>query len=36
MAKAISDYQLAQTAYQAALSVANQGFHLSLMDYLKV
>jgi flagellar hook-associated protein 3 FlgL len=36
MASAISKYQSAQTAYQAALSVANQGFHLSLMDFLKI
>jgi len=34
MAKAITNYQLAQTAYQAALSTANQGFSLSLMSYL--
>ncbi|MBS1717594.1 MAG: flagellar hook-associated protein FlgL [Armatimonadetes bacterium] len=35
MTQAITQYQLAQTAYQAALSVASHGFGLSLMDYIK-
>ncbi len=35
-AAAISKYQAAMTAYQGALSVANAGMHLSLMDFLKV
>lgn len=33
---AIAKYQSALTAYQAALTVANAGFHLSVMDYLKL
>ena len=35
MAQAISQYQLANTAYQAALTVTSQGFGLSLADYIK-
>lgn len=35
MAQAIMDYQLAQTAYTAALNVASQGFRLNLMDFLR-
>ena len=34
MAQAITDYQGAQTAYQAALQMAGQGMKLSLMDYI--
>lgn len=34
-ADAITRYQTAMNAYQAALTVANAGFHLSVMDYLK-
>lgn len=33
--RAIVDYQLAQTAYSAALNVASQGFRLSLMDFIQ-
>ena len=35
LSQAVMDYQLAQTAYQAALSVASQGFGLSLMDFIR-
>jgi len=35
MAEAISQYQLAQTAYSAALQVASQGYGLSLMDFMR-
>lgn len=35
MADAVSHYQLAQTAYSAALQVASTGYKLSLMDYLR-
>jgi len=35
MAQAVSDLQLSQTAYQAALQVTAMGSKLSLMDYLK-
>jgi flagellar hook-associated protein 3 FlgL len=34
-AQAIMNYQLAQTAYEAALKVASQGFQLSLMDFIQ-
>ena len=34
MTKAISDYQQANTAYQAALTVSSQGSKLSLMDFM--
>ena len=32
---AIMNYQLAQTAYEAALRVASQGYQLSLMDFIQ-
>jgi len=35
MAEAIVQYRLSETAYQAALNVASQGFRLSLMDYIQ-
>lgn len=35
MAEAIMEYQLAETAYTAALNVASQGFRLSLMDFIQ-
>ncbi len=35
LSQAITEYQKAQAAYQAALTVASQGFRLSLMDYLQ-
>ncbi len=35
MAEAITEYQKAQTAYQAALQVTSQGLKLSLMDYIQ-
>jgi len=35
MTKAITNYQQAYTAYQAALSVASKGFGNSLLDYIK-
>ncbi len=35
MAEAITNYQLAQTAYSAALTVASQNQRLSLMDYIR-
>jgi flagellar hook-associated protein 3 FlgL len=35
MAEAVMDYRLAETAYQAALQTAAQGFRLSLMEYLR-
>lgn len=35
VAQAITSYQLAQTAYEAALRVASQGFQLSLMDFIQ-
>lgn len=35
MSKAITDYQQASTAYQAALQVAGQGYKLSLMDFIR-
>ncbi len=35
MTQAISDYQQANTAYQAALTVSSQSSKLSLMDFLK-
>jgi flagellin-like hook-associated protein FlgL len=34
LSDAIQKYTLAQTAYQAALSVASQGYKLSLMDFI--
>ncbi|MBI1331584.1 MAG: flagellar hook-associated protein 3 [Armatimonadetes bacterium] len=34
LAQAITDYQSAQTAYQAALQMVSQGSKLSLMDYI--
>ena len=34
MAQAISQYQLANTAYQAALTVTSQGFGLSLANFI--
>lgn len=34
LAQAITDYQSAQTAYQAALQMASQGSKLSLMDFI--
>ena len=35
VSQAIMNYQLAQTAYEAALRVASQGFELSLMDFIQ-
>jgi flagellar hook-associated protein 3 FlgL len=35
MSQAITDYQLASTAYQAALTVTSQGFGLSLANFIK-
>jgi flagellar hook-associated protein 3 FlgL len=35
MGEAIMDYRLAETAYEAALNVASQGFRLSLMDFIR-
>ena len=35
MTQAIMDYRLAETAYEAALNVASQGFRLSLMDFIR-
>ncbi len=35
MAQAITDYQLANSAYQAALTVTSQGFGLSLANFIK-
>jgi flagellar hook-associated protein 3 FlgL len=35
LAQAITDYQSAQTAYQAALQMAGQGNKLSLMDFIR-
>lgn len=35
MAQAIMDYRSANSAYEAAMTVAAQGFQLSLMDYIK-
>jgi flagellar hook-associated protein 3 FlgL len=35
LAQAITDYQSAQTAYQAALQMASQGNKLSLMDFIR-
>lgn len=35
LAQAITDYQSAQTAYQAALQMASQGSKLSLMDFIQ-
>jgi flagellar hook-associated protein 3 FlgL len=35
VSQAIMNYQLAQSAYQAALTVAGQGFRLSLMDFIQ-
>lgn len=35
MSKAIVELQMSQSAYEAALSVASQGFRLSLMDYIR-
>jgi flagellar hook-associated protein 3 FlgL len=35
MAQAITNYQLANTAYQAALTVTSQGFGLSLANFIK-
>lgn len=35
LAQAITDYQSAQTAYQAALQMASEGSKLSLMDFIK-
>lgn len=33
--QAITDYRMADSAYQAALNVASQGFKLSLMDFIR-
>ncbi|MBN9503544.1 MAG: flagellar hook-associated protein 3 [Armatimonadetes bacterium 55-13] len=35
ISQAIMKYQLAQTAYQGALSIASKGFGLSLMDFIQ-
>ncbi len=35
LGQAIMDYRLAETAYEAALNVASQGFRLSLMDFIR-
>ena len=35
MSQAITDFQQASTAYQAALQVASQGYKLSLMNYMQ-
>jgi flagellar hook-associated protein 3 FlgL len=35
VSEAIMSYQLAQTAYEAALRVASQGYQLSLMDFIQ-
>ncbi len=35
IAQALTNYQLAQTAYEASLRVASQGFNLSLMDFIQ-
>lgn len=35
IAEALTSYQLAQTAYEASLRVASQGFQLSLMDFIQ-
>ena len=35
MSQAIMDYRLAESAYEAALNVASQGFRLSLMDFIR-
>lgn len=35
IAQALTSYQLAQTAYEASLRVASQGFRLSLMDFIQ-
>jgi flagellar hook-associated protein 3 FlgL len=35
MTQAIMDYRLAESAYEAALNVASQGFRLSLMDFIR-
>lgn len=35
LAKAMTDLKSAETAYQAALQVASQGFQLSLMDFIR-
>ncbi|MBC8066311.1 MAG: flagellar hook-associated protein FlgL [Chlorobia bacterium] len=35
VSQAIMSYQLAQTAYEAALRVASQGYQLSLMDFIQ-
>jgi flagellar hook-associated protein 3 FlgL len=35
LAKAMTDLKSAETAYQAALQVASQGFQFSLMDFLR-
>jgi flagellar hook-associated protein 3 FlgL len=35
LAEAMVEYQLAETAYTAALNVASQGFGLSLMDFIR-
>lgn len=35
LAQAITDYQSAQTAYQAALQMTSQGSRLSLMDFIR-
>ena len=35
LTQAIMDYRLAETAYEAALNVASQGFRLSLMDFIR-
>lgn len=35
MAEAITNYKMNETAYQAALQTASQGFRLSLMDFLR-
>ncbi len=35
LTQAVTDFRLAETAYQAALQVAGQGFRLSLMDFIR-
>lgn len=35
LSQAIMDYKSAETAYQASLQIAGQGFRLSLLDYIR-
>jgi flagellar hook-associated protein 3 FlgL len=35
LSQAITDYKKAETAYQASLQVAGQGYRMSLMDYIR-